>query len=242
MITEGLIISINYSSNSCRVRLPIYETVQGFGDVIVEARFAIQPGMYNSYIEGDMVWVAFAQNKPNLPIIIGKIYKGATEENTTKGGSFNCTNFKCSGSVALPKTVNLQSQYFATLEEALKMLKAINEQLNGNTTATSLLARYSTRLSTTHNGIDYTVFFETTQKYENTSADIQVFLHKVALSCNTQNKLLPVYGNQKGIYITETAIDTATYVYKIYLADGTEIFDSSGGDSISIMYTEITRI
>ena len=80
MIVKGLIKTINFSDNSCTVRLPIFETAASQGEVILKAVMLTQPGLYNGYSEGDIVFVDFENDKLNQPIILGKLYLGAAKE------------------------------------------------------------------------------------------------------------------------------------------------------------------
>lgn len=55
MITEGLIESVDFNTTTCRVRIPLFETVQSTAPFVLLARIAVQPGVCNSYIAGDPV-------------------------------------------------------------------------------------------------------------------------------------------------------------------------------------------
>jgi hypothetical protein len=103
MIVKGLIKSINFSDNSCRVRLPVFETAASQGEVVVKAIMSIQPGLYNGYNEGDVVFVDFENNRLNQPIVVGKLYLGSAKETTAKAsGSLSISNLKVSSNATLP--------------------------------------------------------------------------------------------------------------------------------------------
>ena len=110
MITQAEIQSIDYNSNSCTVRMPLFESVSSGNPVIVEAKFICLPGIFNGYIVGDIVWVAFDREIYSHPVIVGKVYKGIAVENQVetsgelvhKGGSINCLDFAASNSAKLP--------------------------------------------------------------------------------------------------------------------------------------------
>ncbi len=74
MITEALIETIDFTANSCTVRIPLFETTNTVTKVVVPAHFCIQPGQVNGYKVGDMVWIAFENNMYQNPIIIGKLF------------------------------------------------------------------------------------------------------------------------------------------------------------------------
>jgi len=59
MITKGIIKSIDYNGNTCIVRIPIFESSATDTETTFEAIFSITPGMYNGYLENDVVLVSF---------------------------------------------------------------------------------------------------------------------------------------------------------------------------------------
>ena len=54
MLAKGVINSINFSSNTCKVRIPQFETVNS-DPIILDATISITPGIYNGYKENDVV-------------------------------------------------------------------------------------------------------------------------------------------------------------------------------------------
>lgn len=108
MITKGVIKTINYSNNTCTVRIPLFETAGSSGEVIFTATFMIQPGIYNGYSEGDVVFVDFEDNKLSYPIIIGKLFKGATTELANKKlSSITASSLQVSKDATIPLTTKL---------------------------------------------------------------------------------------------------------------------------------------
>ena len=71
MIVKGIIKTIDFSDNSCKVRIPLFETAASSGEVILKAIMLIQPGSYNGYVEGDVVFVDFENNDLGQPIVCG---------------------------------------------------------------------------------------------------------------------------------------------------------------------------
>lgn len=87
MVTKGQIKSINRAGNRCVVRLPLFETASSSVPVEIEALVSITPGMFNNIFVNDVVFVAFEENALEKPIVIGKLYTGAANENNTLGGA-----------------------------------------------------------------------------------------------------------------------------------------------------------
>ena len=103
MIVKGLIKTIDFSANTCTVRLPIFETAASKGEVILDAVMMSQPGLYNGYTEGDIVFVDFENDKLSQPIVIGKLYLGADREaSATPQGSLAVSNLTVTKKATLP--------------------------------------------------------------------------------------------------------------------------------------------
>lgn len=86
MITKAIIRSINGAGNRCIVRIPLFETSDSASPVEAEALVNIPPGIFHNLFIGDVVFVGFEENALEKPIILGKLYKGYSYEDSTKGG------------------------------------------------------------------------------------------------------------------------------------------------------------
>ena len=103
MIVKGLIKTIDFTDNSCTVRLPLFETAASQGEVVLPATILIQPGMYNGYAEGDVVFVDFENDTLSRPIVIGKLYLGAGRESEIPPhAALAVSNLKVTKSATLP--------------------------------------------------------------------------------------------------------------------------------------------
>lgn len=103
MIVKGLIKSIDFSDNSCKVRIPLFETAASTGEVVLKATMLVQPGMYNGFIEGDVVFVDFENDDLGQPIIIGKLYLGAAQEAAaTAHSALSVSNLEVTSKATLP--------------------------------------------------------------------------------------------------------------------------------------------
>ena len=87
MVTKAVIQSINRAGNRCTVRMPLFETASNNAPVEAEALISITPGLFNNLFVGDIVFVAFEENALESPIIIGKLFKNTSYENSTRGGA-----------------------------------------------------------------------------------------------------------------------------------------------------------
>jgi hypothetical protein len=88
------------------VRLPLFETASSSAPVEIEALINITPGMFNNLFVNDVVFVAFEENALEKPIVIGKLYTGAFNENNTPGGAgiLDTITVRTSGSIPAATT------------------------------------------------------------------------------------------------------------------------------------------
>lgn len=108
MIIKGILKTIDYNNNSCTVRLPLFETTNNSGEVVLPAIFLVQPGMFNGYNEGDIVFVDFENNKLDAPIIIGKLYLGSEKEtSSSQKGGLKIADLTVDSSATLPLDTKL---------------------------------------------------------------------------------------------------------------------------------------
>lgn len=107
MVTKGEIQSIDYQGNTCIVRLPYFESAGIKDNIQAEATINNQPGMYNGYKAGDIVWVAFEDGEASQPVVIGKLYLGANKERNDPRGVVNAESSIISDNIQLPITTKI---------------------------------------------------------------------------------------------------------------------------------------
>lgn len=104
MITKAIVQSINGAGNRCIVRMPLFETASSSAPVEAEALVNITPGLYNNLVVGDVVFVGFEENALEKPIILGKLFKGAANENTTQGGMGILNTLRVGSAASIPSS------------------------------------------------------------------------------------------------------------------------------------------
>ena len=102
MITEAQILSLSNNGTDCVVSIPVFQTINTDWPVEVPAVFSCPPGIYNGYNVGDFVWVAFERDMANLPVVIGKMYKGLEHESSQNGSAIKAGNLIVTGASSLP--------------------------------------------------------------------------------------------------------------------------------------------
>ena len=107
MVTKGIIKSIDYNGNTCKVRVPILESACDDAEIVLSAIFATTPGIFNGYKEKDVVIVSFEDNNYENAIILGKLYLGASKENEDPRGTVSCANLKSENQATIPLSSKL---------------------------------------------------------------------------------------------------------------------------------------
>ena len=102
MITKALVQSVNATGDRCIVRIPLFETSASSNPVLVEALVNIAPGIFNGLVAGDVVFIAFEENAMEKPVILGKLFRGATTEGNIRGGGAVLNSLKVNSDAVLP--------------------------------------------------------------------------------------------------------------------------------------------
>lgn len=106
MITKAIVQSINSAGTKCRVRMPLFETSASASHVEAEALVNIAPGMFNNLEVGDRVLIGFEENAIEKPIILGKLFMGASVESAVKGGGGVFDTIKVNSEAILPASTS----------------------------------------------------------------------------------------------------------------------------------------
>ena len=132
MVTQAEIQSIDFNSNSCTVRIPLFETAGTLEPFIAEAKICIQPGIYNGYKIGDTVWVDFINDIKNWPIVIGKIFKNQDDEKANTGSVIVSPSIKVSTYTSIPSTTEISGTFadFNTIQKIINSIKNIQEKID----------------------------------------------------------------------------------------------------------------
>ena len=104
MLTKGIVKSINRTGNRCIVELPLFQTASDQSPVELEATINITPGLFNNLFVNDIVFVSFEENALEKPVVLGKLFKGTANENTTNGGAAILNTLNVRSAATLPST------------------------------------------------------------------------------------------------------------------------------------------
>ena len=104
MVTKAVVRSISSNGNRCIVRMPLFETASSAAPVEAEALVNITPGLFNNLVVGDIVFVAFEENALEKPIILGKLFTGARNENSVNGGMGILDNLRVNTAASIPSS------------------------------------------------------------------------------------------------------------------------------------------
>lgn len=136
MLTKGEIEAINFENNTCTVRIPIFEGAGNMQKVSILALISTPPCEDMGYSVGDIVFVTFAENSLNKPVVLGKLLqppKFQNLNNSTTVGKVSCNKLVVGDSCSLPTSTQLianglQSSMdntgFGTIQDLINQVKA----------------------------------------------------------------------------------------------------------------------
>ena len=235
MVTKGEIQSIDYQGNTCIVRLPYFESAGIKDNIQAEATINNQPGMYNGYKAGDIVWVAFEDGEASQPVVIGKLYLGANKERNDPRGVVNAESSIISNNIQLPITTKIVYETDGTVAQngitRYNTLSDITNELGKlsgkqslttvdmaglTTTANQIKAEVSSIKSQTGLKADYIQadepkspnYVKWAAYTQFTSADQYVGFY-INIGTETERKYIEITDENKEVWITNPGVQTA---------------------------------
>lgn len=87
MITKGIVYSQVEGTNLFKVRIPIFDGIEGSStstdnDLLASATLCTLPNVDNVVSPGDIVYVGFENNDIGKPVILGQLYQKPSKTNT----------------------------------------------------------------------------------------------------------------------------------------------------------------
>jgi hypothetical protein len=118
MITLGEITDMRANTNLCQVRVPIFEAAGG-AQFKMWATMMLPPGIHGGYEVNDVVFLTFADNSLNRPVVLGQLYRGnlgtsidslgVAGDQLDRATAFSCTDLEATGTnVTLPTTATFK--------------------------------------------------------------------------------------------------------------------------------------
>lgn len=111
MIVKAEIQSVDFSSNTCVVRLPFFETSSINEPALATATISNTPGVYNGYQPGDVCFVAFDEGLLTAPTVIGKLFLGSSNEKANPRGTANFEALEVSQRAVLPLDTRIATDF-----------------------------------------------------------------------------------------------------------------------------------
>lgn len=114
MLVKGKIISIDLTSNTCQLHIPVFDNSNGGNATIIEAIFSNTPGSYCGYNVGDTVIAGFENEEFSKPIILSKLYIDYNLDKNNSCGNINCDSLAVTKNASLPIMTKLVSEGTST--------------------------------------------------------------------------------------------------------------------------------
>jgi hypothetical protein len=136
MITKAIIKSIDYTQNTCKVSIPIFDDPSSLKSAVFTAVMNVPPGIHSGYVADDVVLVGFVDNSLSKPVVLGKLYLGIEKECISKArdtGYVSCANLEVEDSVVFPSAANIKFKTGSGSEEVsiadlLNRIKALESK------------------------------------------------------------------------------------------------------------------
>lgn len=150
-ISKGIIESIPApGDNVFEVRIPLLED-NTKNKMIFKATCCTPPGYTSGYNKGDIVFVTFENEEPDMAIILGKLYTvpkdeqkktnlenfsknnsviGKTSENQSLASSIDAGALVVENIAALPKNTIIGDVSFSKIEELMKKVEYLEQKIN----------------------------------------------------------------------------------------------------------------
>ena len=104
MIFKAIIKEVpEYNSNKFIIRIPTLEDNTN-KEMLFEALLCNQPGEYDGYKVGDVVFASFEDNKLDTPVILGKLYTSVVDDTR---GYHKLSNLIVEDSIVLPSNTKI---------------------------------------------------------------------------------------------------------------------------------------
>jgi len=139
LITKAIIKSINATGTRCTVEIPLFKSASMTKPVEATALINITPGIFNNLKVNDVVFIGFEENAMEKPIILGKLFTGASEGNIRGGGGiFNnltvnsTANLPASTTFTFPQTPQNEYKDFTSLKSIADYIKWLERYAKAN--------------------------------------------------------------------------------------------------------------
>lgn len=149
MTTLGEIVDIRQDTNLCQVHVPIFDAAGNKTEFRMWATMMLPPGIHSGYEINDVVFITFADNSLNRPVVLGQLYRGSEgtkigdlgnrSDKLDRATKFSCNDLDACGKVHLPMeavftnfsgtVVSGTSKTFKSLWEDVKTLQTNYDSL-----------------------------------------------------------------------------------------------------------------
>lgn len=129
MLVKGIIKSKIENSNKFKVRLPLFEVAGSVKEYILDATLVTIPGLYSSYLPGDVVYVSFENDDISKPVIIGILSLQGLEE-PEKRSYAGVNSLEVATEAKLPVNTTIGDIKQEKLAEAIRKIDNLEHLIN----------------------------------------------------------------------------------------------------------------
>lgn len=242
MLTKAIVQSVDYTKNQCRVRIPLFENASRNVNIIeADAQFSIVPGIYNSYIPGDIVFIGFEENKMEKPIILGKLFVSASAEYNACRGSVSGNSLVITDTAQLPYSTifNYGTTTNNALYKELNTPKKLADGIINLQRKQDQTQKYQTVIKiNTSDNVKYDLYLKTSDSFTYSLGDSEEPLNRlctVLSNSQTDNIVIPLDFalesievvsetlNDEGVYETACTTEYTTHQALVRVQDSTAL-------------------
>ena len=222
MIAKAIVKGQIINTNKYNIRIPIFENA-GDSEILWEATVQCVGGSVPYYKEGDIVFVAFEDNRKSKPVILGKLWCDINTNNSSKNLS-SVSDLEVNYSANLPENTTINGVKWKEVEGLFRQVYNNQSKLNSEALVIEVYTLDEIECMTKEEVLERIIpYFEDFGKTRNrimfkcTKSDILFSLNLV--SCNTNDE----YWLFKGIY--DDPMQSECYeIYWRISRDGVETF------------------
>lgn len=131
MITKGIIRKVYRVGESnefkCLVEIPIFQDANLESLYTTVCPICYTPGNLNSFVENDVVYLAFEDDDWGNPVIIGKLYRGKSKNGETESRNHAYANsLEVTNSAILPNNTKIGNINFSDLLNTMHVLEKLD--------------------------------------------------------------------------------------------------------------------
>lgn len=136
MITKGIILETpEPNTNKYKVKIPVFQTTglnlkgTSLDASVVDALLCYEPGNFQGYNVGDVVFLGFEENETSRAVILGKLYIPNEIKNFSSNNFIHSSSIIVDSVATLPESTTIGGIKVSVIRGMLKELQMLKENM-----------------------------------------------------------------------------------------------------------------